>query len=52
MNTCVGGQYMNSLKDLSTLHNEIHNLYTPPHIIKVIKSRRMRGIGNVAHMGR
>jgi len=26
-------------------------LYASPHIIKVIKSRRMRWVGDVAHMG-
>jgi hypothetical protein len=33
------------------LHNEeIHNLYSSPSIIRVIKSRRMRWPGHVAHM--
>jgi hypothetical protein len=33
------------------LYNEVlHKLYTSPNIIKVIKSRRMRWIGHVAHM--
>jgi hypothetical protein len=32
------------------LHNdELHSLYSP-NIITVIRSRRMRGAGNVAHM--
>jgi hypothetical protein len=30
---------------------ELHNLYASPHIIRAIKSRRMRWTGNVAHMG-
>jgi hypothetical protein len=31
------------------LHNEdLHNLYTSPNIIRVIKSRRVRGAGHVA----
>jgi hypothetical protein len=35
------------------LHNEeLHNLYSSPSIIRVIKSRRMRWTKNVAHMGR
>jgi hypothetical protein len=35
------------------LHNdELHGLYSPPNIVRVIKSRRMRGAGHVAHMGR
>jgi hypothetical protein len=33
------------------LHNEkLHNLYTSPNIIRVIKSRRMRWVGDVACM--
>jgi hypothetical protein len=31
------------------LHNkELHNLYSSPHIIRIIKSRRMRWAGHVA----
>jgi hypothetical protein len=34
------------------VHNEeLHNLYSFPSIIKIIKSRRMRWAGNVAGMG-
>jgi hypothetical protein len=34
------------------LHNEeLHNLYSSPHIIRQIKSRRMRWAGHVACMG-
>jgi hypothetical protein len=34
------------------LHNdELHNLYSSPNIVKVIKSRRMRWAGHVACMG-
>jgi hypothetical protein len=34
------------------LHNEkLHNLYTSPDIIRVIKSKRMRWVGHVACMG-
>jgi len=34
------------------LHNEkLHNFYTSPNIIRVIKSRRMRWVGHVAYMG-
>jgi transcription termination factor 2 len=33
------------------LHNEeIHNLYSLPSIIRIIKSRRMRWVGHVARM--
>jgi hypothetical protein len=35
------------------LHNdELHNLYSSPNIVMVIKSRRMRWAGHVARMGR
>jgi hypothetical protein len=35
------------------LHNdELHNLYSSPNIVRVIKSRRMRWAGHVARMGR
>ena len=34
------------------LHNEeLNDLYASPHIVRVIKSRRMRWAGHVAHMG-
>jgi hypothetical protein len=34
------------------LHNdELHSLYASPNIVRVIKSRRMRWVGHVAHMG-
>jgi hypothetical protein len=34
------------------LHNkELHDLYSSPSIIKIIKSRRMRWTGHVARMG-
>jgi hypothetical protein len=34
------------------LHNEeLHNVYCLPIIIRIIKSRRMRWAGHVAHMG-
>jgi hypothetical protein len=44
---------MNSGGGRRKLHNEeLHNLYTPPSIIRVIKSRRMRWTGHVARMGK
>jgi hypothetical protein len=34
------------------LHNEeLHNLYSSPSIIRMIKSRRMRWVGHLAGMG-
>jgi hypothetical protein len=39
--------------DWRKLHNEgLHNLYSSPNIIRMIKSRRMRWAGHVARMGR
>jgi hypothetical protein len=36
-----------------TLRNEeLHDLYSSPSIIRIIKSRRMRWAGHVARMGR
>jgi hypothetical protein len=33
------------------LHNDqLHNLYSSPNIVRVIKSRRMRWVGHVARM--
>jgi hypothetical protein len=33
------------------LHNdELHSLYSSLNIVRVIKSRRMRSVGHVAHM--
>jgi len=34
------------------LHNEeLSDLYCSPHVVRVIKSRRMKWVGNVAQMG-
>ena len=38
--------------DWRRLHNEeLKDLYPSPSIVRVIKSRRMRWVGHVAHMG-
>jgi hypothetical protein len=35
------------------LHNdELHNLYSSPNIVRVIKSRRVRWAGHLARMGK
>jgi hypothetical protein len=40
-------------EDWRKLHNEeLHNLYSSPSIIGMIKSRRMRWAGYVARMGK
>jgi hypothetical protein len=34
------------------LHNdELHTLYSPPNVVRVTESRRMRWVGHVARMG-
>jgi hypothetical protein len=39
--------------DWRKLHNEeLHNLFSSPNIIRMIKSRRMRSVGHVARMER
>jgi hypothetical protein len=39
-------------RDWGKLHNaELHNLYSSPNIIRMLKSRRMRCAGHVAQMG-
>jgi hypothetical protein len=32
-------------------NEELHNLYSSPNIITIIKSRRMRWVGHIARMG-
>jgi hypothetical protein len=34
-----------------SVYEELHNLYSSPSIIRMIKSRRMRWAGHVARMG-
>jgi hypothetical protein len=35
------------------LHNEeVHNLYSLPHIIRLISSRRIKWAGHLQHMGK
>jgi hypothetical protein len=36
---------------IKILHDELHNLYSSPNIVRVIKSRRLRWAGHVARMG-
>jgi hypothetical protein len=40
------------ISDWKKLHNEeLHNLYSSPNIIRMIKSKRMRWAGHVTRMG-
>jgi hypothetical protein len=40
------------VRDWRRLHNgELHNVYTSPNVVRVIKSRRMRWVENGARMG-
>jgi hypothetical protein len=40
------------VEDWRKLSNEnLHNFYSSPNIIRIIKSGRMRGAGHVARMG-
>jgi len=36
----------------TTIHNELNDLYSSPTVNHITKSRRMRWMGHVAHMGR
>jgi hypothetical protein len=48
----VAGDFNTSVL-VSKLHNEeLHNLYSSPSIIRMIKSRRMRWAGHAARMGK
>jgi hypothetical protein len=38
--------------DWRKLHNEeLHNLFSSPHIMRIIKSRKMKWAGHVTQMG-
>ena len=49
----IFGSKRNEVKgEWRRLHNEeLNDLYSSPNIVRVIKSRRMRWAGHVAHMG-
>jgi hypothetical protein len=38
-------------RDWRRLHNELHNLFASPNIVRMIKSRRMRWAEHVAGVG-
>jgi hypothetical protein len=49
----VGPKRDEVTREWRKLHNEeLNDLYSSPDIVRVVKSRRMRWAGHVAHMGR
>jgi hypothetical protein len=46
-----GAKRVEETGDWRKLHNELHNLYSSPSIIRMIKSKRMRWAGHIAQMG-
>jgi hypothetical protein len=52
INFSIFNKYMAYVCIWRKLHNEeLHGLYSSPSIVRVIKARRMRWAGHVAHMG-
>jgi hypothetical protein len=52
LETIFGPKWGDLKGEWRKLHNEdLHNLYSSPNSIRIIKSRRTRGTGHVAHMG-
>jgi hypothetical protein len=48
----IFGPKRDEMSGLRKLHNEeLHNLYSSPRIIRMIKSRRMGWVGYVVRMG-
>jgi hypothetical protein len=39
------------IRPLEVHNEELHNLYSSPSVIRMIKSRRMRWVGHAARMG-
>jgi hypothetical protein len=49
----IFGPKRDDVTRLGEVHNEeLHNLYSSPNIIRMIKSRRIRWAGHVARMGK
>ena len=52
MRTIFGPRRDEVTREWRKLHNEeLNDLYSSPNIVRVIKSKRMRWAGHVAHMG-
>jgi hypothetical protein len=52
LRTTFGPKRAEIIGDRRKLHNkELHNLYSSPNIFRMIKSRTMRWVGNVVHLG-
>jgi len=49
---CTGPRRDKVMGEWRRLHNEeLNDLYSSPNIVRVIKMRRIRWAGHVAHMG-
>jgi hypothetical protein len=48
---CASGFFLLSKVSTVLYTEELHNLYSSPNIIRMIRSRRMRPAGHVARMG-
>jgi hypothetical protein len=51
LNGILGPMILDVTRGLTTLRNELHNLYAPPNIISRNKSRKMRWVGYFKCMG-
>ena len=47
----TSSSYLNDLTSITANDEELNDLYSLPNIVRVVKSRRMRWAGHVAHMG-
>jgi hypothetical protein len=50
VNWFIANKFVLNIIKTNVINEELHNLYTSPSIIRMIKSRRMRWAGHVARM--